>query len=132
MEQSVSEWISLLEPIEQGFAHQSWHYWQGNGEGIQPEPPPGMSAARAKVLFYHVQSKNNGSTGHRKLNEKKPKSIRMTDELDSALDYEAARLSALLKQDISWSEYVLRCINAGRPQVMAFPNEHFDKPVFRS
>lgn len=118
------EWVNLLEPDEQPYARQCWHFHQGTNGGIRPANPPGMSQARADCLFFHMKSVNNGERGHRKMEESKPRSIRMTDKLYKELAFEAAELG----EDISWSKYVERCINAGRPIVRAFPDNEFKKP----
>ncbi len=124
----LSEWISLLEPIEQGYVRQCFHFWQGTNGGVEPSVPLGLSKSRAEVLKYHCRSLNNGQTGKRKVEESKPVSFRWTDKFKKDLAFEAAEL------DITLSEYVLRCVNIGRPVVMAYPkiSKQFDGPEIRS
>jgi len=111
----LSEWISELEPKEQGYARQCFKFWNGTNGGSLPGIPPGMSKSKADILRYHCQALNNGRTGRRKVEESKPISFRWADALKKELAFEAAEL------DITLSEYVLRCVNIGRPIVRAFP-----------
>ncbi len=124
-EWSLLEWVNTLQPEEQAFARQAWHYWQGTNGNTIPEHPPGMSQARAYLLLYHCKSLNNGQRGKRVMREKKTHSIRLTDEEFKELAYHAAM------QDIDFSKYVRKCIYAGEPLVMAFPDKNFDHRVAR-
>ncbi len=123
----LNEWVSLLEPIEQGYVRQCFRYWNGTNGGVEPDIPQGMSSQRAAVLKFHCQSLNNGQTGRRKMDESKPVSFRWTDKFKKDLAFEAAEL------DISLSEYVMRCLNAGRPIVQAYPtlSKNFEDPVIQ-
>ena len=124
---NLTQWLLELEPEEQGYVRRVWQYLQGTNGGVLPDIPMGMSQTRADILRCHCQALNNGDRGHRKMEESKPRSIRMTDRLHDELAIEAAEILP----DLSWSEYVLRCINAGRPQVRAFPENEFRHPVLR-
>ena len=112
----LAEWILELEPVEQGYVRQCFKYWNGINGGMEPSIPAGMSKAKADILRYHCQALNNGKKGRRKVEESKPISFRWTDSLKRDLAFEAAEM------DITLSEYVLRCVIAGRPVVKAFPD----------
>ncbi len=116
------EWILELEPIEQAYARQCFRFWNGTNGDRQPLVPDGMSQARADIIRYHVKAFINGRTGHRKLEEKKPTSIRFSGSLKKQLIFESA------ERDLSLSDYVIKCTNAGRPLVRAFPEQNFSNP----
>ena len=120
----MAEWISELEPDEQAYARQCFRFWNGTNGNQEPTIPNGMSRSRADILRYHVKSLNNGQIGRRKVEENPTLSFRVVESLKRDLAYEAAQL------DLSLSEYLLRCINAGRPLVMAYRevSKFFDKP----
>lgn len=111
----LSQWIGMLESDEQGYARQCFRYHNGTNGNHLPDIPPGMSKARADVLRCHCQALNNGQTGRRKVDKTEPVSFRWTEEFKRELAFEASKL------DITMSEYVLRCVNAGRPTVQAYP-----------
>ncbi len=116
---SISDWIELLETKEQAYARQCFKYWNGTNGGYEPPIPEGMSQSRAEVLKYHVKSLSGDSSGRRKIEKSKPISFRIKDKLKRELAFEAA------ERDVSISEYIIQCINAGRPLVLAYPNLNF-------
>ena len=120
----ISEWAHSLETNEKGYVSQCFKFWNGTNGGQEPPIPVGISRSRADILRFHTKSLNDGQTGRRKMEESKPFSIRITDSLKKDLAFEAAEI------DITISEYVIRCINIGRPIVLAFPDlsKLFEKP----
>ncbi len=121
---NLSEWANSLEINEKGYVSQCFKFWNGSNGGQEPPIPVGISRSRADILRFHTKSLNDGQTGRRKMEESKPMSFRLTDALKKDLAFEAAEL------DISLSEYLIRCINIGRPIVMAYPalSIQFEKP----
>lgn len=122
----IAEWISELDPQEQAYVRQCFRFWNETNGDHEPSVPQGMSRSRADILRYHCQALNNGQIGRRKVEENPTISFRILESLKRDLAFEAAEL------DISLSEYLLRCINAGRPVVRAYPDisRLFEKPKF--
>lgn len=112
---TLSEWILSLEPSEQAYARECFHFWEGTSGDRAPCPPRGMSKAKADILLYHVKSLNNGETGRRKVEAARGHTFRWKESYHRQLALEASTL------DICLSEYVMRCLNAGRPLVQAYP-----------
>lgn len=119
----ATQWVLMLEPEEQGYVRRLYPYLQGTNGGIEPAIPPGMSKVHADGLRCHLKSFLNGQKGKRVMEEKKPTSIRMSDKLKRQLAYEASLL-----ENVCFTDYCLRCINAGRPIVQAYPKKNFDDP----
>ena len=121
----INEWIALLEPVEQGYVRLVWRWLQGTNGGIEPAIPLGMSRAKANILKWHSQALNNGERGRRVMEKKPPINFRGSESYHKELAFEASLL------DISLSEYLTRCVNAGRPIVQAYPklSKQFEGPV---
>jgi len=113
---NIKEWCSELHPEEQGYVRQSFRSINGTNGAIQPDPPAGMSKAKADILFYHTKSFIDLSKGRkRKMDEWKVISFRGPAELEKSLAIEAAQL------DINKSIYIRACIEMGRPMVKEYP-----------
>ena len=112
---NLSEWAHSLENDEKAYVSQCFKFWQRDNGGEKPDPPEGISKARADILLYHTQSLLDTTKRKRKMEESSTITFKVSGEFHQRLAMAAAEI------DTNLSIFIRCCVELSIETIKKHP-----------